>query len=313
MTDTAGPLAQYAERLRMADPYRTMGRVAEVIGLVVESTGPDAEVGELCLIGNDRRERVLAEVVGFRDGRTMLMPLGELTGIRPGDPVVGAGRSLRAPVGDAVLGRVLDGLGNPIDGGEPLDAGGRYVERRPLDASPPSPLLRRPIEQRLPLGVRALDVLVPCGRGQRLGIFAGSGVGKSTLLGMIARNTEADVTVIGLVGERGREVREFVDRDLGPEGLKRSVLCVATSGPARAGPRQVRRDGDDHRRGVPGRGHGRAAADRLGDAVRDGPARDRPRGRRAAGQPRLHAERVRGAAEAARAGRQRHPRIDHRP
>ena len=217
MPDTAGPLAQYAERLRMADPYRTMGRVAEVIGLVVESTGPDAEVGELCLIGSDRRERVLAEVVGFRDGRTMLMPLGELTGIRPGDPVVGAGRSLRAPVGDAVLGRVLDGLGNPIDGGEPLDA------------TPPSPLLRRPIDQRLPLGVRALDVLVPCGRGQRLGIFAGSGVGKSTLLGMIARNTEADVTVSGLVGARGREVREFVDRDLGPEGRKRSVLCVATS------------------------------------------------------------------------------------
>jgi len=226
---TAAALDLYSRRLRAADPYRTMGRVAEVIGLVVESTGPDAEVGELCLIGDDRRERVLAEVVGFRDGRTMLMPLGERTGIRPGDPVVGAGRALQAPVGDAVLGRVLDGLGNPIDGGEPLDAAGRYVERRPLDAAPPGPLTRRPIDERLPLGVRALDVLVPCGRGQRLGIFAGAGVGKSTLLGMIARNTHADVTVIGLVGERGREVREFVERDLGPEGLARSVLCVATS------------------------------------------------------------------------------------
>ncbi len=213
----------------MADPYRTLGRVSEVIGLVVESSGPDAEVGEICLIGSERRARVMAEVVGFRDGRTLLMPLGEITGIRPGDQVVGVGRPLMAPVGDAVLGRVLDGLGNPIDGGEPLDAGGRHVERRVLDARPPSPMLRAPIDRRLALGVRAMDVLVPCGRGQRLGIFAGSGVGKSTMLGMIARNTHADVTVIGLVGERGREVREFVDHDLGEAGLARSVVCVATS------------------------------------------------------------------------------------
>jgi flagellum-specific ATP synthase len=223
-----GRLAPYAERLQTADPYRTMGRVAEVIGLVVESTGPEAEMGELCLIGPEGRDRVLAEVVGFRDGRTLLMPLGELVGIRPGDTVVGAGKALTTPVGDAVLGRVLAGLGNPIDGLEPLEAGGRFVERRRLDGKPPPPMLRRPIDQRLAVGVRAMDVLVPCGRGQRLGIFAGSGVGKSTLLGMIARNTQADVTVIGLVGERGREVREFVDRDLGPEGLARSVVCVAT-------------------------------------------------------------------------------------
>ncbi len=229
MPDAIRSLALYADRLKHADPYRTMGRVAEVIGLIVESTGPEAEVGELCLIGSDRRPRVLAEVVGFRDGRTLLMPLGELGGIRPGDPVVGAGHGLSTPVGDVVLGRVLDGLGNPIDDGEPLDSAGRYVERRSLSSAPPSPMRRQPIDRRLPLGVRALDVLVPCGRGQRLGIFAGSGVGKSTLLGMIARNTEADVTVIGLVGERGREVREFVDRDLGPAGLARSVLCVATS------------------------------------------------------------------------------------
>src|SRR3954451_8332885 len=148
MADAAAALDLFSRRLRTADPYRTMGRVAEVIGLVVESTGPDAEVGELCLIGDDRRERVLAEVVGFRDGRTMLMPLGELTGIRPGDPVVGAGRALNAPVGDAFLGRVLDGLGNPIAGGEPLDAAGRYVERRPLDATPPAPLARRTIDER---------------------------------------------------------------------------------------------------------------------------------------------------------------------
>ena len=228
MADGPRDLTVYHDRLRRADPYRTMGRVAEVIGLVVESTGPEAEVGELCLIGSERREQVLAEVVGFRDGRTLLMPLGQLVGIRPGDPVVGAGHPLTTPIGPAVLGRVLDGLGNPIDGGDPLEAGGRHVDRRRLEARPPSPMLRAPIAQRLPLGVRALDVLIPCGRGQRLGIFAGSGVGKSTLLGMIARNTEADVTVIGLVGERGREVREFVDRDLGPAGLERAVVCVAT-------------------------------------------------------------------------------------
>jgi flagellum-specific ATP synthase len=229
MAEAAQPLAAFADRLRMADPYRTMGRVAEVIGLVIESTGPEAEVGELCLIGDSRRGAVMAEVVGFRDGRTLLMPLGHVAGIKPGDPVVGAGHPLTAPVGSAVLGRVLDGLGNPLDDGPPLDGGARMVERRPLTASPPGPLARRPIDERLPLGVRALDVLVPCGRGQRLGIFAGSGVGKSTLLGMIARNTEADVTVIGLVGERGREVREFVDHDLGEEGMQRSVVCVATS------------------------------------------------------------------------------------
>jgi flagellum-specific ATP synthase len=229
MAEPANVLAAYGERLRAADPYRTTGRVAEVIGLVIESIGPEAEVGELCLIGDQRRRAVLAEVVGFRDGRTLLMPLGDLTGIKPGDPVVGAGRPLTTPVGRPVLGRVLDGLGNPIDEGPPLDGGSRRIERRPLGAVPPGPLVRRPIDERLPLGVRALDVLVPCGRGQRLGIFAGSGVGKSTLLGMIARNTEADVTVIGLVGERGREVREFIERDLGEAGMERSVLCVATS------------------------------------------------------------------------------------
>jgi len=229
MSDRGGALHVYRERLRTADPYRTRGRVAEVIGLIVESTGPEAEVGEICLIGDERRPRVPAEVVGFRDSRTLLMPLAELVGVRPGDPVVSAGHPLTAPTGPAVLGRVLDGLGQPIDGGEPLEAGGRPIVRRRLEQAPPSPLLRAPITERLALGVRALDVVVPCGKGQRLGIFAGSGVGKSTLLGMIARNTKADVTVIGLVGERGREVREFVDRDLGPDGLARSVLCVATS------------------------------------------------------------------------------------
>ncbi len=221
-------LAVYADRLRRADPYRTKGRVVEVIGLVIESLGPEAEVGEVCLVGSRRRGQLPAQVVGFRHGRTLLMPLAEMEGIRPGDEVVGAARGLTAPTGPAVLGRVLDGLGAPIDGGAELSSGGG-VTRRSISAAPPNPMLRAPIERRLPLGVRALDALIPCGRGQRLGIFAGSGVGKSTLLGMIARNTEADVNVISLVGERGREVREFIHRDLGPEGLARSVIVAATS------------------------------------------------------------------------------------
>src|SRR5690242_2178728 len=150
-------LDAYAERLRRADPYQTRGRVAEVIGLVVESTGPEAEVGEICLIGDARRPRVPAEVVGFRDGRTLLMPLGDLVGVRPGDPVASSGQPLTAPIGEAVLGRVLDGLGEPIDGGEPLEAGGRGPQRRRLEQTPPSPLLRAPITERLALGVRALD------------------------------------------------------------------------------------------------------------------------------------------------------------
>ncbi len=222
-------LALYEDRLHRADPYRSKGRVVEVIGLVIESLGPEAEVGEVCLVGAARRGQIEAQVVGFRDGRTLLMPLAEISGIRPGDEVVAAGRALTAPTGDAVLGRVLDGLGRPIDDGPPLDLAGSGVGRRSIAATPPNPMTRAPIERRLALGVRALDTCVPCGRGQRLGIFAGSGVGKSTLLGMIARNTAADVNVIALVGERGREVREFIERDLGPEGLARSVIVAATS------------------------------------------------------------------------------------
>ena len=228
-SSTAAALDLYARRLRAADPYRTMGRVAEVIGLVVESTGPEAEVGELCLIGDDRRERGAgrgrrlprrphaADAARRADGHPPRRPGG-------GAPAARCSRRSAKPL----LGRVLDGLGSPIDGGEPLDAAGARRGRRSMPP-PPSPLLRRRSTSALPLGVRALDALDPCGRGQRLGIFAGSGVGKSTLLGMIARNTDADVNVIGLVGERGREVREFVERDLGPEGLERSVVVVATS------------------------------------------------------------------------------------
>jgi flagellum-specific ATP synthase len=220
-----GLLSEARETLLGADLARRHGRVSNLIGLIVEATGLQCEVGELCLVSSERRSAAVpAEVVGFRDGRTLLMPLGELQGIGPDTKVRGTGAPFRVPVGDALLGRVIDGLGVPLDGLEapPATAG------RSTIAAPPSALERPLIEERVALGVRALDSLVPCGRGQRLGIFAGSGVGKSSLLGMIARSTSASVNVIALVGERGREVREFVQRDLG-EALERSVVVVATS------------------------------------------------------------------------------------
>jgi flagellum-specific ATP synthase len=218
-------LDPYVDAIRVADLHHRRGRVQSLIGLVIEATGLRAEVGELCTISAGRNgDPVSAEVVGFRDGATLLMPLGEMHGIGPGTSVSATGKPFRLPVGEALLGRVLDGLGRPIDGGPPLETG----EFRSTFAAPPSPLQRARITRRLSLGVRALDGFVPCGTGQRLGIFAGSGVGKSSLLGMIARSTSADVNVICLVGERGREVREFIERDLG-DALSRSVVIVATS------------------------------------------------------------------------------------
>jgi flagellum-specific ATP synthase len=244
-------LQRAADAALSADLARCHGRVSNLIGLVIEATGLQAEVGEVCLVsttdrraGGEHREldvgrgevvgghgAIPAEVVGFREGRTLLMPLGELQGIGPGTRVLGTGSPFRVPVGAGLLGRVIDGLGAPIDGLDGGRAGGLSGARtrpRSTIASPPSALERPRITERVALGVRALDGLVPCGRGQRLGIFAGSGVGKSSLLGMIARSTSASVNVIALVGERGREVREFVERDLG-DALARSVVVVATS------------------------------------------------------------------------------------
>jgi flagellum-specific ATP synthase len=212
--------------LRDADLHRRHGRVCDLIGLIIEATGLEAEVGEVCSIETGRgRSAVPAEVVGFRARRTLLMALGDATGIGPGSRVTASGRPFAVEVSDELLGRSLDGLGRPIDGHGPI--GG--ARSRSAQASPPDPLERPRIAERVTLGVRALDALVPCGRGQRLGIFAGSGVGKSSLLGMIARSTSAQVNVICLVGERGREVREFMERDLGPDGMARSVIVVATS------------------------------------------------------------------------------------
>jgi flagellum-specific ATP synthase len=218
-------LERCGERVLNADLHARRGRVDDLIGLIVEATGLEAEVGEVCTIeAGRRRAAVPAEVVGFRAGRTLLMPLGEIHGIGPGHAVAATGEPVRVPVGDELLGRVIDGLGRPIDGLDvELPSGMRSTQ-----APPPASLSRPRITQRVSLGVRALDAFVPCGRGQRLGIFAGSGVGKSSLLGMIARSCTADVNVIALVGERGREVREFIERDLG-DALSRSVVVVATS------------------------------------------------------------------------------------
>ena len=212
--------------LQQADLHARQGRVSNLIGLIVEATGVEAEVGELCHVETGRHSApVPAEVVGFRDSRTLLMPLGEMQGIGPGTGVIATGEQLRITVGDDLLGRVVDAMGRPIDG---MDDEIDGLERSTIGA-PPSPLERPPIEDRISLGVRAMDSLVPCGRGQRLGIFAGSGVGKSSTLGMIARSTSADVNVIALVGERGREVREFIDRNLDEAARARSVVVVATS------------------------------------------------------------------------------------
>jgi flagellum-specific ATP synthase len=218
-------LARVARRLQDEDLARRRGRVRDLIGLIIEATGLTVEMGEICLVGDGRdRPAVKTEVVGFREGKTLLMPLGELRGISPGTTVHPTGTPFGVTVGDGLLGRVLDGLGQPLDGfGQPEEVSWRRAE-----AEPPDALTRPRISERVGLGVRALDTLVPCGRGQRLGIFAGSGVGKSSLLGMIARSTTADVNVIALVGERGREVREFIERDLG-SALKHSVVVVATS------------------------------------------------------------------------------------
>ncbi|MDK9701121.1 MAG: FliI/YscN family ATPase [bacterium] len=207
-----------------ASPVVHSGRVVQVVGLVIESQGPHATVGEACRI-RTKLGWIPAEVVGFRSGRVLLMPLGEAAGIAPGAEVIALKHQWTVPVGEELLGRVLDGLGKPMDGKGAL----RCTKTQSLQASAPNPLTRTRISQPFITQVRAIDSLMTIGKGQRMGIFAGSGVGKSVLLGQIAKFAKSDVAVIGLVGERGREVREFIERDLGEEGLKRSVVVVATS------------------------------------------------------------------------------------
>jgi len=220
-------LKKFTNAVENSKPMRMIGKVVQMVGLVIECQGPNVSMGELCYVKSHfpNVEPVPSEVVGFRDGKVLLMPLGDSKGIGPGCEVVSAQKVLQVKVGPELLGRVIDGLGNPIDGKGPI----LCKEEYPLQADPPAPLDRPVIKESLYVGVRAIDGLITMGQGQRIGIMAGSGVGKSTLLSMIARNTEADISIISLVGERGREVKEFIERDLGEEGLKRSVVVVATS------------------------------------------------------------------------------------
>lgn len=217
---------KYFNVLNDANLIKYSGRVSKIVGLTIESLGPAVEIGEICYIYPLKNTKpIKSEVVGFKDEIVLLMPLGNMNGIGPGSKVVATGHALQVNVGEQLLGRILDGLGNPIDGKGPLICKKKYS----VDNMPPNPLMRNKVSEPLPLGIKAIDGLLTCGNGQRMGIFAGSGVGKSTLMGMIAKNTKADVNVIALVGERGREVREFIDNDLQEEGLKRSVLVIATS------------------------------------------------------------------------------------
>lgn len=217
-------LKRYEETLRNTQPVSVKGVVTKVIGLTIESNGPQASIGELCHLVAPNGQRTLAEVVGFRDERILLMPYDEVTGLTPGTQVEALGESLKVSVGEELLGHILDGLGRPID-----SKYGDLKVKYPALRKAPSALERQRIDQHLMVGVRAIDSMLTVGRGQRMGIFAGSGVGKSSLLGMIAQNTEADVNVIALIGERGREVKDFIENNLGAEGLARSVVVVVTS------------------------------------------------------------------------------------
>src|SRR5690554_3173534 len=217
--------ARYRKTLERAETLRRLGRVQKVVGLTVEAAGPTVLLNETCLLQPAVNGGTLAEVVGFWEGRVLLLPLGEMEQVGPGAEILALGKKLEVRVGWDLLGRVVNGLGIPMDGKGPVKGETYY----PLEAPAPNALERSRIREPLRLGIRAVDALLTCGKGQRLGVFAGSGVGKSTLLGMIARNTSADVNVIGLIGERGREVREFIEKDLGEEGLKRSVVVAATS------------------------------------------------------------------------------------
>ncbi len=222
---TSADLERYCRKLDGLDLLNCRGAVVRVAGLTVESKGPPVGVGQMCDIHLSDGKRVPAEVVGFHGVNRILLPLEAIGGISPGDAVVPHSRPRRLALSEAILGRVIDGLGRPIDGKGPILG----KEHRSLDNASPHPLRRRRITEPLEFGIRSIDALSTCGRGQRMGIFSGSGVGKSTLLGQVARRSGADVNVLALVGERGREVRQFIDESLGPEGLARSVVVVATS------------------------------------------------------------------------------------
>ena len=221
-------LSRYLAAIEDADPISVKGRVLEATGLVIKATIPGVRIGEMCYINTGTHEPIVCEVVGFRDETVMLMPLGEAHGIGPDSEVVATGKPFSLRCGWGLLGRVLDGLGNPVDGGESLSNIGD-LEDWAVERPSPDPMSRMRVTETISMGIRAIDGLLTVGLGQRVGLFAGSGVGKSMLMGQIARNTEADVVVVCLIGERGREVRDFIEESLGEEGLKKAVVIVATS------------------------------------------------------------------------------------
>lgn len=218
-------LASYLQVLEVVMPFQWTGTVTQIVGLLIESEGPAAAIGDFCEVRTADQRAIRTQVVGFRNGRVLSMPLDEIGGLQLGDRVVARSEAAKVGVGPKLLGRVLDGFGNPMDGKGQIGKEGAYD----LFHSPPGPLEREHIQETLVTGIRVIDSLLPCGKGQRIGIFGGSGVGKSTLLGAMARHNSADVTVIALIGERNREVRAFLDHELGPEGLAKSVVVVATS------------------------------------------------------------------------------------
>jgi flagellum-specific ATP synthase len=227
-------LSAYFEEVECAKQFQWTGQVTKVAGLLIESRGPSVGIGEFCEIQCASGRRIRTQVIGFREGRVLSMPLEEIDGLQLGDPLWAHSEDSRVPVGSGLLGRVVDGFGKPMDGGPPIETADSYS----LYGHPVSPMEREPITQALSTGIRAIDALLPCGKGQRIGIFGGSGVGKSTLLGSMSRHNSADVTVIGMIGERNREVRGFLENELGPEGRKRSVVVCATS--ERPAPLRVR-------------------------------------------------------------------------
>jgi len=213
------------DSIDVIDTVTHEGRISQIIGLVIEATGLEGSLGDLCSIRTKDNRTIQAEIVGFKGNKILMMPFGEIMGISPGSPVSVNSQPMNIPVGDQLLGRIIDGMGNPIDGKGPITG----TKSQPVYNVPPDPLDRKRITEVMSTGIRSIDGFLTLGKGQRIGIFSGSGIGKSVLLGMISRFTSAEVNVIALIGERGREVREFIERDLGPEGLKRSVVIVATS------------------------------------------------------------------------------------
>ncbi len=219
-------LSGFVNELKNTDTYRYMGKIEKIVGMTIEASGPVCDMGDVCRIySKDMQSYTFAEVVGFNEHRVLLMPYTDIEGIGPGSIVDNTGDKLMVKTGNKLIGRIIDAIGNPLDGGPPID----YTDSVPISGVPVNPLTRPKIAEPIELGVKAIDGLLTMGKGQRMGIFAGSGVGKSTLMGMIAKKVKADLNVIALVGERGREVREFIENDLGEEGMARSVVVVATS------------------------------------------------------------------------------------